>query len=202
MQLCSLFSPQLNRDKWRTHTYLLLPKVLKLASGISANAIICRICLCCIPFCTKPDQSYHEKLIVLERVCVWVDMCVCALCMCTQEHMSVCGCLDIGICVGGCSSVCVGDQVHVCTSEVCVCEIFHPFAEGEGCLSNPEHFCALWSGDRWMQRISAETWRQKPGGHLRGFSSDGSLGINPPSLQWENPALGLVFQVQLETVAA
>lgn len=79
---------------------------------------------------------------MLEHVCVWVDMCACALCKCTQEHMSVCGCLDIGICVGGCSSVCVGDQVCVCTSEVCVCEIFHPFAEGERCLSNPEHSCA------------------------------------------------------------
>lgn len=115
------------------HTYLLLPKLLKLASENSANAIIWRICLCCIPFRTKPDQSYHEKVIVLEHVCGWI--CVCALCMCTQEHMSVCGCLDIGICVGGCSSMCVGDQVRVCTSEVCVCEIFHQnhtLAEGRG----------------------------------------------------------------------
>lgn len=68
---------------------------------------------------------------------MWLDMCVCALCMCTQEHMSVCGCLDIGICVGGCSSMCVGDRVCVCVciSEVCVCEIFHQkhtFAEGRG----------------------------------------------------------------------
>ncbi len=134
-------------------------------------------------------------------VCGWI-CCVCALCMCTQEHMSVCGCLDIGICVGGCSSVCGWPSACVHKWSMCVCEIFHPFAEGEGCLSNPRHSCALWSGARWMLRISAETWRQKPGGHLRGFSSDGSLGINPPSLQWENPALGLVFQVQLETVAA
>lgn len=111
----SLCSPQLKRDKWIVHTYLILPKLLKLASESSANAIIWRVCLCCIPFRTKPDQSYHEKLIVLEHVCGWI--CVCALCMCTQEHMSVCGCLDIGICVGGCSSMCVGDQVCVC---VCV----------------------------------------------------------------------------------
>lgn len=201
----SLCSPQLKRDKWIVHTYLILPKLLKLASESSANAIIWRVCLCCIPFRTKPDQSYHEKLIVLEHVCGWI--CVCALCMCTQEHMSVCGCLDIGICVGGCSSMCVGDQVCVCVCvykwSVCMWNI-PPKAyicRRQRCLSNPKHSCALWSGAQWMLWISAETWRQKPGGHLRGFSSDGSLGINPPSLQWENPALGLVFQVQLETVA-
>jgi len=116
----SLCSPQLKRDnKGIVHTYLLLPKLLKLASRSLADAIILRICLCCIPFRTKPDQSYHEKLIVLEHVCGWI--CVCA----HEEHMSVCGCLDIGICVGGCSSMCVGDQVRVFSSEECVCEIFH-----------------------------------------------------------------------------
>ncbi len=66
---------------------------------------------------------------MLERVCVCVCGWICVYALCTQEHMSVCGCLDLGICVGGCSSVCVGDQVCVRTSEVCV---FTPLQKARG----------------------------------------------------------------------
>lgn len=111
-----------------------------------------------------------------------VGGCVCVPCALRSTWVCVCvGVLDIGFCVGGCSR-CVWVMTKCVCAQVCmcVCEIFHPahtFGESQRCLSNPEHSCALWSSARWMLRISAETWRQKPGGHLRGFSSDGSLGI-------------------------
>lgn len=90
--------------------------------------------------CVVSHSVQNQIRAIMRNLLCW-SMCVGGACVCAhEEHMSVCGCLDIGICVGGCSLMCVGDQVLVFTSEVCVCEIFlqaHTFAEGRGACQTP-----------------------------------------------------------------
>lgn len=96
------------------------------------------------------------------------------MCVCTQEHTSVCGCLNIGICVGRYLDVCGWRSARGQT-----CAYVKYSTPSVRLAPVPVKPLNLRWMARWMLWISAETWRQKPEGHLGGYSSDGSLGINP-----------------------